>query len=153
MEPLHSDGNSVDSGQRVFAMKTARKSSFCSGVKTIIKKKEEERISSIASSSRHQVRQFCWYLFIETFILFHSFFPFFWMLGWEVLNRRFVFLPGSFFSSVMTWSELSHGRSEKWVACPFGLCVLGRPVMDIFKRQKGKKKGKEERGKKKRKER
>lgn len=25
-------GNSVDSGQRVFAMKTARKSSFCSGV-------------------------------------------------------------------------------------------------------------------------
>jgi hypothetical protein len=27
------------------------------------------------------------------------------------------------------------------VACPFGLCELGRPVMDIFKRQKGKKKG------------
>jgi hypothetical protein len=43
-------GNSVDSGQRVFAMKTARKSSFCSGVTKNKKKADNKKEESLLYS-------------------------------------------------------------------------------------------------------
>lgn len=108
------------------------------------KRRELPSIASLFSPSNIAIRCvhlfivffcfFCWYRYISLYL--------------QPMVRRskahclclvfcgFLFLP--FSSAVVTWTELSHGwaREKKMGGVSFGSVELGRPVMDIFKRQK-----------------
>ena len=155
---LHGDGNSVDSGQRVFVMKTARKSSFCSGIKNDNKKGERNIYCSFIFSpyiTRARAIRCCRQFFADNiiFVFISIFLLVVFVNETSLTDGCSLFLH----PPVMTQSELSHGRSRRrkiggvsfWSVC----VILGRPVMDIFKRQKYGEREREREKKEKRRER